>query len=205
MPDDSISNACRFLCEILHILANLHTQPNHPVVSEKKLRGRSLFEFQGKKDELEELSMHLRPSVRGPTGLHPGTLLLSSWCCCAGEVRFPPRKGVSGIQGVGSAQSQGLTRKSTRFRPAPLVQWLRLHTPNGGGLGLITCDSTKTQSEKKKKLEKLRQQGSAHKSPPLYLTTALQAESLPSSYQGQQAQGHTAPERHGQRVSLYAK
>lgn len=145
MPDDSISNACRFLCETLHILANPHTQPNHPVVSEKKPRGRSLFEFQGKKDELEELSMRLRPSVRDPTGLHPGTMSSSSWCCCAGEVRFPPRKGVSGIQRVGSAQSQGLTRKSTRFSTSLLVQWLRLHNPNGGGLGLITCDSTKTQ------------------------------------------------------------
>ena len=154
MPDDNISNACRFLCEILHILANPHMHPNHPVVSKKKPRGRSLFEFQGKKDELEELSISLGPSVRDPAGLHPGTVSLSSWCCCAGEVRLPSRKGVNGIKGVGSAQSQGLTGKSTRFRTSLLVQWLRLYTLNGGGPGSITCASTKTQSAKKEKKEK---------------------------------------------------
>lgn len=135
-------------------------------------------------------SMRLHPSVRDPTGLHPGTMSLSSWCRCAGEVRLPPRKGVSGIQGVGSAQNQGLTRKSTRFRTSLLVQWLRLHLPDGGGPGSITCASTKTQSAKKKKKNKIeKQQGSAHKSPPLYLAPALEADSLPSSYQGQQAAG----------------
>ena len=43
------------------------------------------------------------------------------------------------------------------------------------------------QKKKKNKIEK--QQGSAHKSPPLYLAPALEADSLPSSYQGQQAAG----------------
>ena len=44
------------------------------------------------------------------------------------------------------------------------------------------------QKKKKNKIEK-QQQGSAHKSPPLYLAPALEADSLPSSYQGQQAAG----------------
>lgn len=42
--------------------------------------------------------MRLGLPVRDPAGLHPGTIIMFVFLCCAGEVRLPPRRESMGLR-----------------------------------------------------------------------------------------------------------
>ena len=69
------------------------------------------------------------------------------------EVGEGMSRGNSQEQMAESSESVGKRSKEICFRTSPVVQWLRLHAPNAGGLGSIPGQGTKSHMLQTSKTE----------------------------------------------------